>query len=383
MKTIDFAHCDFSNQEIEAVNKVMSGYWLASGAENEGFEHEFALYVGAKFAVCVNSGSSANLLSLAALGLLPGTKVMSSACGFPATLSPIYHLGLQPLFVDYDLATNNMDVSQVLENIKNVKAIIFAHTLGNPVDVQRIKNEADKYGVKIIEDCCEAVGSTIYGKHVGTFGDLGTYSFYPAHQMTALGGGGMVVTNNEELYKKMKSLRDWGKMYDWDSSKGGNNTDYSSPIGYHRGYTYDTVGWNFKLPEANCAFGRVQIKRLDRFKSIRLHNWYYLYNKVKNIPSIKISPMSEGASPFGFCMSVENRNEFGMFLEAKGIKHRPFFAGNILRQPAFRSELAGNFPVADKLMNDSLFIGCHTKLTEADLDYMAASIEEYALNLHS
>lgn len=374
---IDFAKVDFSHQEIEAVNRVLSGTQLASGPENELFEKEFSAYVGSTYALCVNSGSSANLIALASLGLPRGSKVLTSACGFPATLSPIYHLGLEPVFADYDFGTHNIDVPGVVKLIPEVKAAIFAHTLGNPVTLAEILHEAFKYEVPIIEDCCEAVGSTVNDKHLGTFGDLGTYSFYPAHQMTALGGGGMIVTDNEDLYNRMKSLRDWGKTATWDSQKGGNATDYNSSIGYHTGYTYDTIGWNFKLPEANCAFGREQLKKLDSFREVRFKNWKYLHDGLRDIPEIKISPMPEGSSPFGFCMDVPSRNEFGLYLESRGIKHRPFFAGNILRQPAFKSSEASKFPMADTLMTHTLFIGCHTKLTKENLNYMVETIHEF------
>ena len=377
---IDFAKVDFGEEEKEAVNRVLKTDWLASGPENELFEKEFASYVNSDYAISANSGSSANLLALASLELKKGAKVLTSACGFPATYSPCLHLGHEPVLADYDMVTHNIDLNQVYEKLTQVGAIILAHTMGNPVELRALVEEAKYLGVKVIEDCCEAVGSKLDNKFLGTYGDLGTYSFYPAHQITALGGGGMVVTNNETLYRRMKSLRDWGKMYDWDSSKGGNQTDYSSPIGYHRGYTYETVGWNFKLPEANCAFGREQLKKLERFKTERIGNWKYLEWKLENIPQIKIAPMADGACPFGFCMSVKDRNKFGLYLESKGIKHRPFFAGNILRQPAFKSDLADNFPVADKLMNEALFIGCHTKMTLEDLEYISDTIHAYFSN---
>lgn len=371
---IDFAATDYGQEEIDAVARVLKSDWLASGEENIQFEKEFATYVGAKYAVVCNSGSSANLLALACLGIRPGGAVVTSACGFPATLSPILHLGLRPVLVDYALDTFNADVEQIRKVAPGCQAIILAHTLGNPVDITPILD----LGIPIIEDCCEAIGGAMNGRKLGTVGTLGTYSFYPAHQITALGGGGMVVTNDEAMYQRMKSLRDWGKQYTWDSSLGGNETDYSSPIGYHRGYTYDTIGWNFKLPEANCAFGREQLKRLDLFSSKRWKNWAYLRAGLQDV--VKIAPMGVMSSPFGFCMLVEGRNKFSEYLTSKGIKNRPFFAGNILRQPAFKglSEYAGNFPVADRLMRDALFIGCHTKLTQANLDYMVEVIRDYS-----
>jgi CDP-6-deoxy-D-xylo-4-hexulose-3-dehydrase len=245
---------------------------------------------------------------------------------------------------------------------------MFAHTLGNPVKFHVIPP------IPIIEDCCEAVGS----KGVGHIGTLATWSFYPAHQMTALGGGGMVTTNNQTLYQRMKSLRDWGKQYTWDSGRGGNQTQYDSEIGYHAGYTYTSIGWNFKLPEACAAFGRVQLKRLDGFVKRRRENWWDLYDRLKNIEEIYIPKMSAEASPFGFCMNVKgDRNKFGIYLESHGIKHRPFFAGNILRQPAFKSEDAWRFRTSDYLMEHSLFIGCWPSMTQEELDYIVEKIHEY------
>ena len=371
---IDFAKADYGKEEINAVNRVLFSDWLASGPENEAFEKEFAKYVGANYAVCCNSGSSANLLALAALDLPKDSYVLTSACGFPATLSPILHLGLKPLLVDYDSSTHNICINDVLLEMPKVKAIIFAHTLGNPVNTEMILYLANNLKIPVIEDCCEAVGA----KGIAN-SKLSTWSFYPAHQMTALGGGGMVVTNDSSLYTRMKSLRDWGKMYDWDSDRGGNATDYSSPIGYHRGYTYDTIGWNFKLPEANAAFGREQLKKLDGFRTIRIKNWKYLYEGLKDYKEIYIPLIEDGANPFGFCMDVKgDRNKFGMYLEEHGICHRPFFAGNILRQPAFKRQDAWRFRHADYLMEHSLFIGCHTKMTQEDMDYIIETIKAYA-----
>ena len=382
---VDFASVDFGQEEIEAVNKVMAGTSLASGRENELFEKEFSAYVGTKFSVCVNSGSSANLLALASLQLSRNAKVLTSACGFPATLSPILHLGLEPYLVDYELETHNIDVKQVIKNLHKVSAVILAHTMGSPADIVMIKTYADMLGVPIIEDCCEALGSSVSGRMVGSFGRLGTFSFYPAHQMTALGGGGMVVTDDEGLYRRMKSLRDWGKMYDWDSSLGGNDADYTSSIGYHRGYTYETIGWNFKLPEANAAFGRVQLGRLEKFVAMRKYRYEYLRAALSDIGEFLPIREIPAAHPswFGYIMTLRDgsaikRNEFSNYLTAKGIKNRPFFAGNILSQPAFSKKLPfSEFPVADKLMKDTVFIGCHTKLTGEQMDYVIKTIREY------
>jgi len=389
-RMIEFARCDFGEEEKKAVNRVLESDWLASGNENKAFEREFAEYVGAKYAVCCNSGSSANLLALAGLGLPRGSKVLTSACGFPATLSPILHLGLSPVLVDYDFATHNINVKQVISQMimEDVQAVIFAHTMGIPVNMEPIIKVAKERGIPVIEDCCEAVGSKYQGRHVGTFGTCGTYSFYPAHQMTALGEGGMVVTDDETVYHRMMSLRDWGKMYGWDSGQGGNVTDYNSPIGYHRGYTYETVGWNFKLCEASAAFGREQLKKLDQFRLTRSVTHSLLMEKLGNIPEFTTPLLPEDCDPcwFGFILTVKDpqrisRNHLGKFLEEQGIRHRPFFAGNLLRHRPFFVECVGwenmEFPVANKLMRDTLFIGCHTKVSAEDVDYIAREVKRY------
>ncbi|MGH6628913.1 MAG: DegT/DnrJ/EryC1/StrS family aminotransferase, partial [Burkholderiales bacterium] len=196
-REIDFARPYFGDEEREAVRAVMAGHWLASGAQNEAFEREFVEYVIVPHALCVNSGSMANLIALASLQLPKGARVLTSGCGFPATLAPILHLGLTPVLVDYEMPGFNIDLDQVIARLGNVDAFIFAHTMGNPVEMLRIMNVARRYGVAVIEDCCEAIGATIHGQQVGSFGDCGTFSFYPSHQITALGGGGMITFKSE------------------------------------------------------------------------------------------------------------------------------------------------------------------------------------------
>lgn len=361
---IDFASPIFGDEEKEAVNRVMEGVWLASGNENVEFEKEFAQYIGSKYAVCVNSGSSANLLALAALDLPKGSKVLTSACGFPATLAPIIHLGLEPVLVDYDLKTQNIDIEQV-NKAEGISAIILAHTMGIPVDVSKITQN-----VPIIEDCCEALGGAINGEQLGK-NNIGTYSFYPSHQITALGGGGMVTTNDENIYKRLISLRDWGKVYkDSTGYLGRNNTAYNvevDNIPYFAHYAYDCAGYNMKLPEANAAFGRVQLDRLPGFTKKRNMNWHVLADIIDTeLPEI---PENSYPSFFGFTILSSHRDKLGDYLEAYGIRHRPFFAGNITRHSPFE-QYAGHFPVADCLMKNALFIGCHPGIDGEQLRYI-------------
>ena len=374
---IPFAQCEYGQNEIDAVNRVLKTNWLASGKENEEFEHEFANYIGSKYAVCVNSGSSANLVALSSLGLPKGSMVLTSACGFPATLSPIIHLGLIPVLVDYDLSTGNINVEQVLEELPNVQAVIFAHTMGVPVDMMRIINCAKELGIPVIEDCCEAVGAKYHNKQVGSFGDLATFSFYPAHQITALGGGGMVTTNNGELECRMKSMRDWGKRWDWQDRLGDWHTDFTTEVDgikYYRGYTYDHLGWNFKLPEANAAFGREQLRRLDVFVERRNLNFQYLrmiFQGEEGIVPIEI-PESCEPSYFGFPITLAeglDRNSLAYFFEEHRIRTRPFFAGNITRHAPFK-KYKDNFPVADYIMKQSLFVGVWQGLEKEHFDYI-------------
>lgn len=295
-------------------------------------------------------------------------------------MSPILHLGLEPILVDYDLETHNIDVNQVMSHISKASAIIFAHTLGNPVVSSLMYALAEHYHVPIIEDCCEAVGAKYKGRYVGSCSTLGTYSFYPSHQMTALGGGGMVVTNDNKLILKLKSLRDWGKVWDWESGL----TDYKTKYdfnGYFKQYTYETLGYNMKLPEANAAFGRVQLKRLDGFRQRRIENYTYLRRELTDLKDkfyeVDAHYLAE-ASWFGYPLTLKDgdRNKFSDFLESKGIRTRPFFAGNLTKHKPF-IKYKQDFPVADKLMRDSLFIGVWQGITKDQLDYVSEVIHEY------
>lgn len=375
-----FAHADFGDPEREAVARVLQGSWLAAGPENEAFEKEFATHLGAKEAVCVNSGSSANLLALASLELPLGSQILTAACGFPATLAPILHLKHRPIFIDYDLKTHNINVDHLIRQMPHARAALFAHTLGNPVDMKELTEASIWTGCLLIEDCCEALGTTIQGNSVGTFGLLGTFSFYPSHQITALGGGGMVVTNDIRLAQRMRSMRDWGKIIPEGYQQGKHLTAYEG--GYYPGYTYDTVGYNFKLPDANAAFGRVQLKRLNGFVKRRIANYRYLAERLKGcswLEPVKELPTAR-TSWFGYPLTLNegDRNAFGAYLESHGIRHRPFFAGNILRHRPFRHlGTPDNFPVADSLMQHSCFVGVWQGLTREHLDYMGKIIRAW------
>ena len=372
---IDFARPVFGDEERRAVNEVMEGHWLANGPKVEEFEKKFASYIGVPYALSCNSGSSANLLALASLDLPKGAKVLTSGCGFPATLSPILHLGLEPVLVDYNRKTCNVDLNQVWDKAKECEAAIIAHTMGNPSAAQSI---LDGNGVNVIEDCCESLGATLFGAQVGS-SDLGTFSFYPSHQITALGGGGMVTFRDEKQYLRAKSLRDWGKT----QLKGGygrSNTKYSSRVGeidYFEHYTYETVGWNFKLPEANAAFGIEQLKRLPKIVEERNRNHDFIVSRLpKGFEEVKVV---QGSVPswFGVLLTPQNYSghRLGETLEALGVRHRPFFAGNITKHKPFE-HLKGEFPEADYLMRNTIFIGCYAGMTEEELNYVSDAIRE-------
>jgi len=368
------------------VLRVLDSEWLAAGPENEAFEREFAKYVGTDYAVCVNSGTSANILALAALELPPGSKVLTSGCGFPATLSPILHCGLEPVLVDYDLETLNIHVGQVLARIatSDIKAIILAHSLGSPVELSKIRNACKEKGIFLIEDCCEAVGSMVNGEPVGKHCSLATYSFYPAHQITAGGAGGMIVTNNEDWCRNLKSLRDWGKCWNWDEQLGHKKTSYGSVVDgipYYQHYIYDTVGYNMKLPDICAAFGRCQIEKLRPIAEDRMANYLYIKTEIDKIGCFEQIKTLENSiiSWFGYPLMLRDgysRDSLGKHLEDAGIRHRPFFAGNITRHRPFR-HLKIELPNADRIMRDVLFFGIWQGMGRERLNYIVERIGEW------
>ncbi|CQJ32824.1 lipopolysaccharide biosynthesis protein RfbH [Yersinia mollaretii] len=377
-RVVTFAGVYAGEEEAQAVERVLKSEWLTAGVEADAFEREFSDYIGTRFGLVVNSGSSANLLALAALNLPRGARIITCACGFPATVNPIIHLGFEPVFVDIDIATGNICLEQVERYAPTAQAIIIAHTLGLPVNMERIIHIATRYNLKVIEDCCEAAGSRYKGKYVGTFGDISTFSFYPSHQMTALGGGGMVLTDSDAIAMRVKSMREWGKRQIDPHFEGDYSTELSESVDnipYGRNYIYDTIGYNFKYPEANCAYGREQLKRLTDLNEKRRVNYEYVRSKLiaVNHKTFELTPDAEPAY-FGYGVyfnEPRKRDHVISYLECKGIRVRPFFAGNILRQPAYR-HLAdcSNFPNADFLMQNALFFGVWAGLSRDDMNYV-------------
>jgi len=390
-KDIKLAGIIQGQEEIDAVNRVLRSEWHASGPECVGFQNAFATKVGCKYCVAVNSGSSANLLALQALKLRKKARVLTSACGFPATLNPILHLGHKPVFVDYNLCTLQAHMSEIEDVIRNKKidAILLAHTLGSAFDLDRVVYLCKHFDIPLIEDCCEALGTKYDGRHVGTFGEVSTFSFYSSHHINGLGGGGAICTNDVDIYETCKSLRDWGKQ----NVREGNictkmDTDVDG-IKYDQQYTYDTIGYNMRLPDVNCAYLREQLKRLDGFVAERQVNYATLeaFLKYDKVPLyfMKNEPLTE-PSPFGFPIVLNHnacgyRNNLVEYLERHGIHVRLFFAGNILRHKAYHKlyikHRQQDFSTANYLMSNALFCGCWPGLNTKDMRYIADTIKEF------
>jgi len=395
----------FDEQELELLVDSSLDFWLTTGRFAEQFEREFAKFTGVREAVLVNSGSSANLLALTALTskqlgdrqLRPGDEVITLAAGFPTTVNPIVQNRLVPVFVDVHIPTFNVDVSYLEAALSDrTRAVIFAHTLGNPFDLDAVTAFAKKHGLWLIEDCCDALGSTYRGEKVGTFGDLATVSFYPAHHIT-MGEGGCVLTNKPLLRTLVESFRDWGrdcwcapgkentcgKRFDWQLG--------DLPHGYDHKYIYSHVGYNLKATDMQAAVGVAQLKKLPAFIAARKRNFAYLKAGLKdrNVEERFVLPEATANSDpswFGLPLLVREtapftRNMLIDFLNAKKIATRQLFGGNLVRQPAYADlnyRVVGALRNSDRVMNQAFWIGVYPGLTQAMLDYVLKTINEIA-----
>ncbi|CAM8373248.1 lipopolysaccharide biosynthesis protein RfbH [Candidatus Methylopumilus planktonicus] len=377
--------------------------WLTEGRYADNFTNELKRYLDIEHIALTVSGSSANLLALTALTspylekkILPGSEVITVAAGFPTTVFPIIQNGLIPVFVDIDLNTYNVNVNYIEDAITSkTRGIMLAHTLGNPFNLKVVKEICDKYDLYLIEDCCDALGSTFNDKHVGTFGDFATLSFYPAHHITT-GEGGAVWTNNTELSKIVESYRDWGR--DCYCKTGMNNTCGkrfgwelgSLPFGYDHKFIYSHVGYNMKMTDMQAALGFSQMKKIERFVIQRRNNFNYLKNvliskKLDNFFTFAEECDGAKASWFGFIMTLKSeanidRTNLTKFLEANKIVTRLLFAGNLTRQPALNGvnyKIASPLTITDKVMNDCFWVGVWPGLDEKHMDYIADTIERY------
>jgi CDP-6-deoxy-D-xylo-4-hexulose-3-dehydrase len=376
--------------------------WLTTGRFNDAFEKRLAEYLGVKFLITTNSGSSANLLAFTALtspklgdrAIKPGDEIIGVAAGFPTTVNPILQFGAVPVFVDIELTTHNVDVSKIEAAISpKTKAIMLAHSLGNPFNIKAVKEICQRHNLWLVEDNCDALGSRYDGQLTGTFGDIGTLSFYPAHHIT-MGEGGAVFTNNHELKKIAESFRDWGR--DCYCAPGKDNTCGKRfcwklgnlPEGYDHKYTYSHLGYNLKITDMQAACGLAQMDRLDGFVQARKDNFAYLKNRLASCEEFLILPEATPNSDpswFGFLMTIRpeadiSRVDLINYLDQNKIGTRLLFAGNLTRQPYMLGRnfrISGELTHTDLVMNSSFWVGIYPGLSEEMLSFMVDKIESF------
>lgn len=378
--------------------------WLTSGRYAEEFEKEFPKFLGLKYCSLVNSGSSANLVAITALTshklgdkrLKPGDEIITVAAGFPTTVSPIIQNGLIPVFVDIELGTYNIDVSNIEQAISNkTKAIFIAHTLGNPFNIEKVMEIAKKYDLWVVEDNCDALGAKYNGKYTGGFGHISCYSFYPAHHIT-MGEGGAVVTNDIMLHNIIKSIRDWGRDCICPPGRDGIcNKRFSQkhgelPYGYDHKYVYSHLGYNLKVTDMQASIGVSQLKKLPLFIEKRKENYKLLLKGLKEFEKYLILPIVEPkgeSSCFGFPITIKENNRFDrnnlvQFLEENKIGTRLLFAGNLLRQPAFTEgnyeyRIATPLENTDLVMNNTFWIGVWPGIDKECIDYIVNTFKGF------
>lgn len=406
---IDYGGRVYDEKELCSLTDAVLDFWLTSGHFTETFESEFANFIGVKYVHAVNSGSSANLLAFSALTapelgerqIKPGDEVITVACAFPTTVAPILQYGAVPVFVDVTLPQYNIDVDALEEaRSEKTKAVMLAHTLGNPFDIATVKAFCKRYNLWLVEDNCDALGSryTIGGETrlTGTWGDIGTSSFYPPHHMT-MGEGGAVYTNDPLLHRLVLSYRDWGRdciCAPGQDNRCGHRFDgqYGTlPHGYDHKYVYSHLGYNLKITDLQAAVGCEQLKKMPGFIGRRRHNWQRLRTDLEKVEDKLVLPQptpNSEPSWFGFLIAVRpdsglSRDEITRYLEAHNIQTRLLFSGNLIRHPCFDHirdtdayRVVGNLRVTDFIMTNAFWVGVYPGMTDEMIDYMADTIVE-------
>ena len=388
--------------ELQNMVEASLDGWLTTGRFNSEFEKKLAAFIGVRHLITVNSGSSANLVAFSTLtspklgerAIQHGDEVIGVAAGFPTTVNPIIQYGAVPVFVDVDELTHNIDASKIEQAVgPKTKAIMLAHSLGNPFNLDVVTSICKKYNLWLVEDCCDALGSTYRGQMVGTFGDIGTLSFYPAHHIT-MGEGGAVFTNNEELKVIAESFRDWGR--DCYCPPGRDNTCGKRfcwklgdlPEGYDHKYTYSHLGYNLKITDMQAACGLAQLNKASAFIRARKDNFQFLKKRLKDCEEfVQLPTATEHSDPswFGFPITLRkncpvSRLDLLTYLDQSKIGTRLLFAGNLVRQPYMKGanfRVSGDLVNTDNIMNNTFWIGVQPSLTPEMLEYTASKIETY------
>lgn len=406
---VSYASRVYDEKEMQSLTDAMLDFWLTTGRFSNQFEKDFAQWIGVEFAHLVNSGSSANLIAFSVLTapelgdrqIKRGDEVITVACGFPTTITPILQYGAVPVFLDVTVPQYNIDVTKLEDALsEKTKAVMIAHTLGNPFDLKAVKAFCDEHNLWLVEDNCDALGTkyTIDGetRFTGTWGDIGTSSFYPPHHMT-MGEGGAVYTNNPLLNRLILSYRDWGRDcicvsgqdnlcgHRWDGQFG------LLPKGYDHKYTYSHFGYNLKVTDMQASVGVEQLKKFPTFIERRKHNWARLHAALEDIQDKIILPEpAENSDPswFGFLISVRpgaglNRNEVTKYIESKNVQTRLLFSGNIVKQPCFNEirdtdayRVIGDLSGSEFVVNNTFWVGVYPGMTDVIIDYMAQVIKE-------
>ncbi len=386
---------------VSMVDATLDG-WLTAGRFTKDFERALAKYVGQRSAVFVNSGSSANLVALSALTspklvrkrhLVPGDEILTVAMGFPTTVNPIIQNGLKPVVVDVELGTYDANPELLAGAIgPKTRGIMMAHTLGNPFDLDVVRALCKEHGLWLVEDSCDALGSTYDGQKTGSFGDTATASFYPAHHITT-GEGGAVFVRSPLIKKQVESFRDWGR--DCYCETGHDNTCLKRfewqlgdlPEGYDHKYIYSHIGYNLKATDMQAALGLSQLQRIDEFANARRKNFAHLYGALEETPGLILPRATPKSDPswFGFPITLDpkypvDREDLLRFLDSRNIGTRLMFAGNILRQPAYKNvdfRVASSLENSDIVMKRTFWVGTYPGLTPPMLDYIAESIDGF------